>query len=364
MLFKLLIKPSYTAFGIPMFFMALASNAFANDTIENLVTSTTLHTSHINAVESNLISSFKPKPTKSTRLDFKIWNDWLEKNIFFMGPSTRNTAPGVFSSRATGSRFVRGHRSPYRYEGNKVPYRTMRTAHEEFLEVYQKDLEKLSMQIDITTLSRNDQLAYWFNLHNVTLINQIALNYPIKKPDTITPIEGSDETLHSAKILNVMGHALSLRDIREKIVYQHWKDPLVIYGFHHGNLGGPNIALNAYNRDNLETVLKFNARDFTNSLRGYRDGKLSSIYKETVPFLFPEGDDAIRIHLKDYLRPELFVELSSYDTIKWQKPIRDIADLAGGAVFPSRAGIVVTRNGKTTLLPPMSPSTMKLLLKI
>ncbi len=351
MLLKYFIKPSCVVFALPIVFTALASNAFAKDSIENVVSPTTLHTSHVNVVESNLASSFKPKPTKSTRLDFKMWSDWLERNIFYIGPSTRNKAPSIFSSRVTGSRFVRGHRSPYRYEGNKVPYRTMQTTHEKFLGLYQKDLEELSTEIDITTLSRNDQLAYWFNLHNVTLINQIALNYPIKKPDTITPIEDSDETLHDAKILTVMGRALSLRDIREKIVYEHWNDPIVIYGFHHGNLGGPNIALNAYDRDNLETVLKFNAGDFANSLRGYRDGKLSSIYKETAPFLFPQGDDSIRMHLKGFLRPELFADLSTYDTLQWQKPIRDIADLAGGDVFPTRAGLVLTRSGKTTILP-------------
>ena len=227
----------------------------------------------------------------------------------------------------------------------------MKKPHQDFLALYQNDLEKLSDEIDVTTLSRNDQLSYWFNLHNVALINQIALHYPTRFPDNIAPVEGSLDKLHDAKILNVMGKKVSLRDIREKIVYQHWKDSIVIYGFHHGNLGGPNIALSAYDRDNVQQVLTFNAGDFANSFRGFRDGKISPIYRETMPFYFTNGEENIRAHLKRFMRPELFEELSTYKILKWHRPIRDIADLAGGKVKSERASVVIDRDGGNSLAP-------------
>lgn len=284
---------------------------------------------------SNLSEIFKPRPATSTRLDYTIWSNWLKANVLYMGPSQRKLAPSALEagSRSTSSRFIIGHKSRYRFEGNKIPYRTMRKAHKDFLPAYQKDLEVIANRLDIASLPRNEQLAFWFNLHNVTLINMVANNYPIRHPRKIKPITGNLTQLHDAKVLTIKGRKLSLRDIREKIVYANWTDSAVIYGFHDGTLGGPNINYVAYNGQNLSESLNSNAKDFTNSFRGYRDGKVSPIYKDAAPFFFPEIENDIRNHLKRFMRDEVFADLSSYEQFKWHKPIPDVADLAGGYVF-------------------------------
>ncbi len=322
-------------------------NAFAKDTIAIHTSDMAVDVTPNNTAQSSqdITASFKPNPIISTQLDFDIWSKWLNANVFYMGPSIRRKAAPA--SVETGSRVNSNHSSPYRYEGNKVLYGTLRPNQKKFLKLYQKDLETLSTQTDITHLSRNDQLAYWFNLHNVTLINLIADNHPVKFPDRIEPIKGQDMQLHDAKVLRVAGKSLSLRDIREKIVYQHWQDPIVIYGFHDGSLGGPNIAIQAYDRHVVNQLLTRNAEEFTNSFRGYKRGKISPIYKNVSQFFFPAGHKDIRPHLQRFMRPEVFKDLSSYNTLKWHKPIRDIADLSGGHTGGSARAVQISGEGIT-----------------
>ena len=107
---------------------------------------------------------------------------------------------------------------------------------------YRKDLQDVGSNIDLTRFSRDEQLAYWLNLHNVAVIEQIALNYPVKTPRKIKiDINGNKVDLHDAKFITVKGVSLSLRDIREKIVYPNWDNPDVIYGFFHGDIGSPSV---------------------------------------------------------------------------------------------------------------------------
>ena len=75
--------------------------------------------------------------------------------------------------------------------------------------------------------------------------------------------------------------------------------------------------------------MEYNAEEYTNSLRGYREGKISPLYKEASPYFF-EDEVKIRTHFKRFQRPALFAELSSYEKLKWQKPYNEISDLSGG----------------------------------
>ena len=64
------------------------------------------------------LSIFYPKErTSGARLDFAAWDDILRAIVFNMGPSTRQIAPTV--TPPSGTRFVLGHDSPLRLEGNR-----------------------------------------------------------------------------------------------------------------------------------------------------------------------------------------------------------------------------------------------------
>ena len=295
----------------------------------------------------NITNKFAPQPSSKVRLNFENWDHFLSGIVLNMGPAVRKRAPRVVG---TGTRIITRDDSLYRFEGNKILYTHMGRAEKDWLKTYVSDLEELSTQTDITTLSMNDQLSYWYNLHNAAVISLIAPKYPLKTPEKLKPLKNSSETLHDAKILNVSGVPLSLRDIREKIVYPNWKNPLVIYGFHHGHLGGPSIAHRAYEHDRLHDMLNLNAAEFVNSFRGYRVGKIALLYKMATPFYFPNGESDIRAHLKRYMRPEVYKLVESYDALDWHKPLSQTADASGGVgLGTSSAPVTFVGRGGTSV---------------
>lgn len=283
------------------------------------------------ASSSNLSAEFEkftPQPSTNTRLDFERMDLLLKGTILFTGPSLRQRARKL--APYTGTRFVKKHTSPYRLEGNKIVYSLFSPKQKSLIDEYLTELEKLPSEIDFTSLPKNDQLAYWFNLHNLALINEISKSYPVRRPRDIKPLKGSDARLHDAKILTIDGTALSLKDIRENIVYRNWQDPTVIYGFHDGTLGSPSVSAIAFDRDNLKRLLRVNASEFANSLRGFEEGKVSDYYKDVAPYFFDDFESDIRSHLRTHMRDEVYAELQATPELKFHRPIDDISDTTGG----------------------------------
>jgi hypothetical protein len=210
---------------------------------------------------------------------------------------------------------------------------------------YRKDLENTANIVDIQSLSRNEQLAFWINLHNVAMVEQIANAWPIRQPRELV-IDGT--ALDDARFITVEGIKLSPRDIREKIVYRHWKDPMVIYGFWRGEIGGPSLQKEAFNADNVGRLLQRGAVDFVNSLRGTQEMgarlQVSELYKEAAPFFFPNFEKDLRDHITRYAdapTAALLAKTSGADPVIAE---HDIADLEGGVREPTYQNI--TSNGQ------------------
>jgi len=283
-------------------------------------------------------------PTRS-RLDYSIWDEAMKSLVVSMGPSLRKAAGSEVTSFGTRRRY--GTNSRYRLEGTRLMFSFLtREAISTFTE-YRTDLEATATEINIASLSRNEQLAFWINLHNVALVEQIALNWPIRQP---RQIEIGGVALDEAKFITVNGVAMSPKDIRTQIVYPNWKDPRVIYGFWRGDIGGPSLQRSAFNGENLDNLLSRSAREFVNSLRGTeRQGNtlnVSDIYTEVAPYYFPNFTRDLRNHIATFASVDLQEELGKSEDVSVEITEYDIADLAGGVREPSYTN--VTSNGAST----------------
>ena len=291
---------------------------------------------------------FAPKTqTSSATIDYEVWDIALRNIVLRLGQSVRIRAskpdPDV------GTRVVKGHKSGYRMEGSRVTFSFLNDQYRASLTEYRKDLENLANVNDITRLSRNEQLAFWFNLHNVTLIEQIALNYPVRRPEKLR-VGANKQPLNEAKLLNIRGVPISLQDIRENIVYPNWSNPDVMYGFFRGNIGGPALQNYAFTSGNVDTILRLQANEFVNSLRGVHQTrsamKVSSLYDEARPYFFRNWETDLKSHLRKHADPEVLeilgrgkkIELDYYDSV--------VADLLAGDT-PSTQKLNVTINGLT-----------------
>lgn len=290
-------------------------------------------------------ATFVPSGTPNAdRIDYSIWDEAMKNLVISMGPSLRQSAGTPQASFGTRRQY--GHTSRYRLEGSRVMFSFLDADVRASFTEYRKDLERTADIVDIQSLSRNEQLAFWINLHNVSMIEQISNAWPVRQPRSIE-IDGVP--LDDARFITVEGIAMSPRDIREKIVYANWRDPMVIYGFWRGEIGGPSIQREAFNADNVARLLDRGARDFINSLRGSQKRgatlQVSEFFEEAAPFYFPNFEQDVRAHMALYANEDTAELLAETSSIEATVNEYDIADLAGGLREPTYQNI--TSNGRS-----------------
>ena len=290
---------------------------------------------------SEAIARFVPAAeSKAHRLDWGHWDEALGWLVIPMGPSLRLGAPRV--QPGTGTRRVYGHDSRFRLEGNRAALSFVTPEILAALSDYRADLERIGSELELARLPRNEQLAFWLNLHNVAVMEALVREYPLRSP--LEPKFGPQRTpLDEARLVTVAGVSLSPRDIRERIVYPNWRDPKVIYGFWRGAIGGPSIQRLAYTADNVDALLALSAEEFVNSLRGVEAWggalRVSPIYDEAAGFYFPD-DAALRRHLAGFAGKDVSALLRRYDRIAFTEFEGDLADLELGETDPNMMPLV------------------------
>ncbi|WP_247711629.1 DUF547 domain-containing protein [Qipengyuania aurantiaca] len=305
------------------------------------------------AVTSGEFARFIPREDNRKRLDWQLWTDALQYMVLNMGQSLREAEGKPLAQ--TGTRQVYGHDSRIRLEGNRVMFSLMADEAIEPIAEYRRDLERIGGEIDIATLPRKEQLAYWMNLHNVATIEMIAANYPAKSPSRIKI--GDDKVpMDRAKFITVGGVAMSPHDIRTRIVFPNWSDPKVIYGFFRGELGGPSIRKEAFTADTVDMLLIDAAGEFVNSLRGVEKyGKnllVSKIYEEAAPFFFTDFEADLRAHLRTHAQEEVAGLIDRAEGVKYNAYVDTTADLAGGERQPIYYGSTTLSSADSLRVPP------------
>lgn len=215
------------------------------------------------------------------------------------GPSTR--AITNVPADITGTRMKAKVKRFTANEGNRFFFETFKDndAGQEFLRSIQKNLEQLPGETPLEKFSRDEQLAYWLNLYNVTVLNEIIAVYPKR---TLKRLFMGKNSIFEKKLLMVSGIPLSLNDIQFTILNQNYdNNPLIIYGLYQGIVGGPNIRSSAYNGENVYYTLEENAFEFINSNRGTFTNdevifRVSSLYERNKGY-FPDFDSDLTSHL-------------------------------------------------------------------
>ena len=197
-------------------------------------------------------------------IDYSSVDELLQTIVLDGGPSLRKRAP--LRNPKTGTLITYGHGSAFRLEGNKVLFSMFKDDHRARLKEELEYLIQVGNEVDVAVLPRAEQLAYWFNLHNLLVIATIAKHYPVRRPRAIELQPGV--RLHDAPLVTLRDVRLSLRDIRSCVVFAQWRDPRVMYGFFNGELSSPRILLNAWTGPTLYEELDLSATEFINSLRG------------------------------------------------------------------------------------------------
>ncbi|MGB3470982.1 MAG: DUF547 domain-containing protein [Erythrobacter sp.] len=282
------------------------------------------------AQDADRFSIFRPTGDRIDHtIDYSIWDFALKQLVVSMGPSTRQRP--VILDAGVGTRLRLGHNSRFRVEGSMVFFSQLDQRAIDSFREYREDLERVAGTLDIASLPRNEQLAFWFNLHNVALMEQIAKAWPIRQPRTL---EIGGAPLDEARVITIRGISMSLRDIRENIVFANWRDPRVIYGFWRGELGGPSLDREAFTGQNVDGLLTTRAQEYVSSLRGTekrgRTLHVSTLYDETRRFYFPNFEADVRAHISEFASDEVLELVGKTESVEATIREWDIADLSGG----------------------------------
>ena len=267
----------------------------------------------------------------STRIGYGFLHDLLADVVLDVGRSDRR--PSRVPARRTGSNIQLGSTSRYRYENNRVIFHLLDDERIEALSQYRAELEELPDRVPLQSLNHNEQLAYWLNLHNVVVLDELARAYPVRRPAWLRPL-GDGAFLNEARIIQVNGVDLSLNDIRFHIVQAGWVDPQIIYGFYSGAVGGPALQDRAFSGASVWRQLDSNAREFVNALRGVEKlyhrnrTRVSPLYEEHQA-LFPAWPEDLLEHLRQYATPSTRADITPGPVVFLRYDNR-IADLTNG----------------------------------
>lgn len=173
--------------------------------------------------------------------------------------------------------------------------------------------------VPISSLNRQEQLAYWINFYNALTIQVVATHYPVASIRDIDLSEGAfGSGPWDRKLVAVEGEKLSLNDIEHRILRPVWQDPRIHYAVNCASIGCPNLRTDAYVGESVNHVLESAARNFVNNRRAVAiengDLVVSSLYVWFRPD-FGGSDDAILEHLRRYAGPTLKSQLAQRETI-------------------------------------------------
>lgn len=271
-------------------------------------------------------------------INYSDLNSVYKKIVVDTGRSNREKAEPVQAK--TGTRMKPNVKRLTVNEANRFYYEVFPDDEvtTEFLLNIQKTLEAVPTEAPLEHFTRDEQLAYWLNLYNITVINEVIKVYPERK---LKKLMSGRKSILDKKLLNVSGVPLSLNDIQYTILKQNYPDnPLVMYGLYQGYIGGPNIRKSAYTAANVQRNLANNAFEFINSNRGTyakteKVFRASKLYEKNRSY-FPDFQTDLKKHLLSYLEGTEKRELEASSVIKPDITDWTVTDLYGS--YPELGG--------------------------
>ncbi len=157
-----------------------------------------------------------------------------------------------------------------------VDYYAIRDRHAANLDSY---LDQLA-EFNPDTLSRNEQLAFYLNMYNATMIRAIAKRFSKGYKTSEWGYK-----IFKEKLVRLNGKSITLDDVEHKIVRPRFKDPRIHAALVCGARSCPPLLSRAFRGDDLDTVLDANMKRFINDPNrnqidvANRKLKLSKIFK-------------------------------------------------------------------------------------
>lgn len=264
-----------------------------------------------NTVYASTNKSFKRfsenTPDSQISIGYEDLTALLNQNVLVLGRSFRLKAKRIRAN--TGTRLKSTIKRNTALEGNRFYFKSfLTTERKQILSDIRSSLESLPDEVSLNEFNREEQLAFWLNIYNVTLLESLV---SITEKNNMEDFLYGDDSFLDKKLLHIAGMNLSLNNIQYDIVLPNFsEEPNVIYGFFQGVIGAPDIRNEAYTGKLVYQQLKDNAITFINSNRGtfkrYNGTlRVSNLYQRNSQW-FPNFNLDLSKHLTKYLDSDYY----------------------------------------------------------
>ncbi len=132
------------------------------------------------------------------------------------------------------------------------------------------ELRRQMAQVDVGALPRNDQLAYWINLYNISVVNVVVENYPVKSIRDISTDFIAHLNVFKKDYVQTRRGAMSLNDVENDKIRDSFKDPRIHFAINCAAKSCPPIRTEPYVGARISEQLDDQARTFLNGPHGVR----------------------------------------------------------------------------------------------
>lgn len=172
-------------------------------------------------------------------------------------------------------------------------------------------------KVDPTTLNRNEQLAYWLNLHNAVTVNLMMDQKGKGKVDKYRGFPTSEGKLFAQPAVTINGVAMSPDQIINDVLRPNFAGTNFHYGLFTAAMGSPSLQREPFEGTRVEAQLTRAARSFVNGGNvAVRKGKVeaSSLY-EWYRADFGGDDAAVISHIKQFAEGKLATDLLNVSAV-------------------------------------------------
>jgi hypothetical protein len=135
------------------------------------------------------------------------------------------------------------------------------------------DLRRQMGTVDVQTLSRPDQLAYWINLYNINVVGIVVDNYPVASIRDISTDPIVRLNVFKKDSVQTKKGAISLNDVENEKIRDGFKDPRIHFAINCAARSCPPIRPEPYEGAKISDQLDDQVRKFLNGPHGARLAK-------------------------------------------------------------------------------------------
>ena len=132
------------------------------------------------------------------------------------------------------------------------------------------ELRRQMAQVDVGALPRNDQLAYWINLYNLSTVNVIVEHYPVKSIRDISTDFIAHLNVFKKDYVQTRKGPTSLQTVEDEKIRDSFKDPRIHFAINCAAKSCPPIRTEPYVGARISEQLDDQARAFLNGPHGVR----------------------------------------------------------------------------------------------